>query len=74
MTIGARLNTATIANSGATLVATCTTALGGMVTSLATGGHPPIAAIALAFAGLAAGGALAYLGRPSTIPPTTPTQ
>jgi hypothetical protein len=61
------LNTPTIANAGAGLATSSTTALGGMVVSLSTGGHPSPVALTAAFVGIVVGVALAYVGRPSTI-------
>jgi hypothetical protein len=62
-------NTPTVANAGATLVAISSGALGKDVQDLVTGAHPGTLALVAPFAGMLIGGFLAYVGRPSTIPP-----
>lgn len=65
----ASLNTPQVANAGATLVTASAASLGGMVTSLASGGHPSTIALVCSFAGIAVGLVMAYCGRPSTLTP-----
>ena len=64
----AALNTPAVANAGAALVATSATALGAVVLALANDQPVHVLAIVMPFVGLVVGGALAYLGKPSTLP------
>lgn len=67
MTI-AGLATPTIANAGATLVAASSGALVSIIVRLSNGEHIATVAIVVAFAGVAVGTALAYVGRPPSAP------
>ena len=65
MSVGRALNTPSVANSGAALVAASTAVLGSAIA-----GHPVAPyLLALALAGGVLGAVLCYLGRPSTISP-----
>jgi hypothetical protein len=65
------LNTPEIANAGVALAGTSAGVLGKMVLDLYGGAAPHPAAIALAFAGIVMGLLMAYVGRPSTLPPAS---
>lgn len=61
------LNNPIIANAGAALCASSMGLLGTLVANLEASGRPPIAEILGAFAGIAIGALMCYVGRPSTI-------
>lgn len=68
--LGQRLNTPSIANAGVSLCVTSCGVLGSLIVSSTSSSAHTCNAIgmAFAFAGIVVGVALAYVGRPSTLP------